>query len=258
MARFEGLTVLVTGATGGFGRRAAERFAAEGANLVLSDLDRAELESFAASLPGEVAALPGDITDESLSKALAKLAVQRFGRLDVALNNAGIAQNFVRFHLIPSEEARRIIDVDLMGVFYAMKAQLPVMERQFRDSGRGGAIVNVASVAGIAGAPRLSVYAAAKHGVVGLTRSAAAEFATKGVRVNAVCPSFARTQMVTGTLKLSPSDQHAAEAELTRGVPMKRLAEVDEVVEVILFAADPKNSFMTGQALAADGGIMAI
>ncbi|MBX3530055.1 MAG: SDR family oxidoreductase [Rhizobiaceae bacterium] len=254
--RFAGKVVLITGATGGFGSAAAKRFAAEGANLVLSDLKAETLEAFAKSLSAETATLAGDIADEALSEGLAKLAQSRFGGLDVAVNNAGIAQNFVRFPLLPSDEARRIIDIDVMGVFYAMKHQLPLMERQARE-GRKGAIVNIASVAGIAGAPRLAVYSAAKHAVVGFTRSAAAEYATKGVRVNAVCPSFARTEMVNATLRLAP-DRAAAETELARGVPMKRLAEVDEIVEVILFAADPANSFMTGQTLAADGGITAI
>jgi NAD(P)-dependent dehydrogenase (short-subunit alcohol dehydrogenase family) len=256
MARSDGLTVLITGAAGGFGSAAAKRFATEGARLVLSDIAAGKLDDFAATLPAECATLAGDIAEEALSESLVKLATDRFGRLDIAVNNAGIAQDFVRFPLLPSEEARRIIDIDVMGVFYAMKHQLPVMERQARD-GFKSAIVNIASVAGIAGAPRLAVYSAAKHAVVGLTRSAAAEYATRGIRVNAVCPSFARTEMVNATLRHA-ADHAAAEAELTRGVPMKRLAEVDEIVEVILFAADPKNSFMTGQTLAADGGITAI
>lgn len=258
MGRFNGLTVLITGAAGGFGRRCAERFAAEGARLVLSDIDPEKLQVLAAALAAETAVLAGDIADEKLSEDLASLAVSRFGTLDVAINNAGIAQNFALLPSVPSEEARRIFDIDLMGVFYAMKHQLPVMARQHRDHGRRAAIVNVASVAGIAGAPRLSAYAAAKHGVVGLTRSAAAEYATRGVRVNAVCPSFARTPMVSDILGPAAGGLEAAEADLTRGVPMRRLAEVDEIVEVILFAADPANSFMTGQTLAADGGITAI
>ncbi|MDZ5699025.1 SDR family NAD(P)-dependent oxidoreductase [Chelativorans sp. M5D2P16] len=258
MACFDGLTVLLTGATGGFGRPLAKKLAAAGARLVLSDLDKASLEALAASLDAETAVLPGDVVDESLSEGLVNLARERFGGLDIAINNAGIAQTFVKLHLIPSEEARRVIDVDLMGVFYAMKHQLPVMERQHRASGRKGAIVNVASVAGLAGAPRLAAYTAAKHGVIGLTRAAAAEYATRGIRINAVCPSFSRTEMVTETLKMSPVASTRAEAGLTRGVPMKRLAEVDEVLNVILFAADPANSFMTGQALAADGGITAV
>lgn len=258
VARFAGLTAIVTGATGGFGRRTAERLAEEGARLVLSDMSEAPLKEFAASLPTETAIRAGDVSDEGLSEALVNLALERFDTLDIAINNAGIAQSFVKLPQVPSDEARRIIDIDLMGVFYALKHQLPAMERQNRASGRTAAIVNIASVAGLAGAPRLSVYSAAKHGVVGLTRSAAAEYATKGIRVNAVCPSFARTAMALDFLKMSPKSLEESAADLTRGVPMRRLAEVDEIVEVILFACDPRNSFMTGQTLAADGGITAI
>lgn len=256
MGRFDGLTVLISGAAGGFGSAAARRFAAEGARLVLSDIDAGKLDTLAASLDAEAATLAGDIADEALSERLVALAQQRFGGLDIAVNNAGIAQDFMRLPQTPSAEARRIVDIDLMGVFYAMKHQLPLMERQ-AQAGRKCAIVNIASVAGIAGAPKLAVYSAAKHAVVGLTRSAAAEYARKGIRVNALCPSFARTDMALAAFRDAP-DQAAAEAEMTRGVPMRRLAEIDEIVEVILFAADPNNSFMTGQTLAADGGITAV
>lgn len=255
MARFEAMTVLITGAAGGFGLRTAERFAAEGARLVLSDIDAAGLEKAAAGLATETALLAGDIADEALSQQLVDLAFERFGRLDIAINNAGIVHDFLKLPQTPSDVARRVFDTDLLGMFYALKHQIPALEAQYRDAGLKSAIVNIASVAGIAGAPKLAVYAAAKHGVVGLTRSAAVECATRGIRINAVCPSFARTAMVTGVLGTEDS---AGEAELTRGVPMRRLAEVDEIVEVILFAADPNNSFMTGQTLAADGGITAI
>jgi len=258
LLRFEGLTAIVTGATGGFGRRTAERLAQGGARLVLSDMRKEPLAEFAASLPVETAILTGDVSDETLSEELVKLALDRFGGLDIAINNAGIAQSFVKLPQVPTDEARRIIEIDLLGVFFAMKHQIPAMERQHRSSGRTGVIVNIASIAGLSGAPRLSVYSAAKHGVVGLTKSAAAEYATKGVRVNAVCPSFARTSMALDYLNMSPNGIETAASDLTRGVPMKRLAEVDEVVEVILFACDPKNSFMTGQSLAVDGGISAI
>jgi NAD(P)-dependent dehydrogenase (short-subunit alcohol dehydrogenase family) len=258
MKRFDGMTALITGATGGFGRRAAERFAADGARLVLSDIDAQALEAFAATLEAETVTLAGDIADEQLSADLVKLAMQRFGQLDICLNNAGIVHSFVRLANLPSDEARRVLDVDLLGVFFAMKHQLPVMERQYREHKRPGAIVNIASAAGLNGAPKMSVYSAAKHGVIGLTKSAAVEYASKGVRVNAVCPSYARTAMAETFLKLTQAPEAEAYAELTRGVPMRRLAEVDEVVEAILFAADPKNSFMNGHSLAIDGGIGAI
>lgn len=258
MRKFEGLTVLVTGASGGFGRRAAERFAAQGARLVLSDLDEDRLRQTADALDAECAILAGDISNEQLSKDLVALAIAHFGRLDVALNNAGIVHEMSKLPRVPADVVRKVIEVDLIGMIFAMQYQLPAMERQFRSNGSRSSIVNIASVAGIAGAPRLAVYSAAKHGVVGLTRSAAAEYATKGIRINAVCPSFARTPMVTDSMRGTPEECSTAEIELTRGVPMKRLAEVDEVVEVILFAADPANSFMTGQTLAADGGITAV
>lgn len=258
MGRFDGATVLITGATGGLGQGAARGFAAEGARLILSDVDNVALAHFASTLDVETASLAGNIADEALSEALVKLAVDRFGRLDVAVNNAGIAQSFVRLPQVASDEARRIFEIDLLGVFYAMKHQIPQMERQFKASGKGGVIVNIASVAGLVGAPKLSVYAAAKHGVVGLTKSAAAEYATKGVRVNAICPAHTRTKMVDDFVKLSGAPEALALSELARGVPMKRVGEVPEIVEAMLFAADPKNTFMTGHSLAVDGGIGAI
>lgn len=255
MTRFAGMTVLITGAAGGFGLAAAERFAAEGAHLVLSDIDAARLEEASAGLKTQTALLDGDIADETLSQRLVELAFSRFGRLDIAVNNAGIVHDFMKLPQTPSDVARRVFDIDLLGMFFALKHQIPALEAQHRDTGLKSAIVNIASVAGIAGAPKLAVYAAAKHGVVGLTRSAAAECATRGVRINAVCPSFARTAMVTDILGTGNT---TGETELTRGVPMRRLAEVDEIIEVVLFAADPENSFMTGQTLAVDGGITAI
>jgi len=258
MRRFDGATVLITGATGGLGSGAAKAFAAEGARLVLSDLDEAALHDFAETLEAECVILAGNIAEERLSEDLVGLAVEKFGRLDIAVNNAGIVHNFVRLPQVTSEEARRVLEVDLLGVFYAMKHQIQRMERQYKENGKGGVIVNVASVAGLSGAPKLSVYAAAKHGVIGLTRSAAAEYATKGVRINAVCPAHTRTAMVDGFVRSSGAAEADALAELTRGVPMKRVGEVDEITAGILFLADPANSFMTGHALALDGGIGAV
>ncbi|MCO5064947.1 MAG: SDR family oxidoreductase [Rhizobiaceae bacterium] len=258
VGRFEGMTVLLTGATGGFGRRAAARFAQEGARLVLSDIEMAPLEALVETLDCETAVAAGDVSDERLSESLVKLALAQFGQLDVAINNAGIVHSFVSLANLPTEEARRVIDVNLLGVFYAMKYQLPAITRQFRETKRPGAIVNIASSAGLSAAPKMALYAAAKHGVIGMTKTAAIEYAGKGVRVNAVCPSYARTPMAQSFLRITKASEEAAYAELTRGVPMKRLAEVDEVVEAIMFAADPKNSFMTGASIPVDGGVSAV
>ncbi|TCD16679.1 SDR family NAD(P)-dependent oxidoreductase [Oricola cellulosilytica] len=258
MTAFQGLTAIVTGASRGFGLRTALRLYEAGANLVLSDLMDDPGNIFSEFRQDRWTYLPGDISDEDTSQDLVALALETFGRLDIAVNNAGIAQSNVALPFVSSEEARRIIDVDLMGVFFALKHQIPAMVKRHKKDGSTGCIVNIASVAGVSGAPTLSVYAAAKHGVVGLTRSAAAECARLGVRVNAVCPSFAKTDMVLGAIDAAPSGREAAVAELVRGVPMRRLAEIDEVVEAVIFAANPANSFMTGQAIAIDGGITAL
>lgn len=257
MRRFEGQCVLLTGATGGFGRAAARRFHAEGAKLVLTDLDAGACEALAAEFGADAVALAGDVGRAGLHGELVALAVQRFGGLDVAVNNAGVANPQRRLEEIPDDEAAWVIQIDLMAVFFAMKAQIPAMDT--RKGGRGGAIVNISSLAGIAGAPTIGIYAAAKHGVVGLTRSAAAENARRGIRINAVCPAFARTPMVEkGLLGDAAGREAEAEAHLVRGVPMRRLGTPDEVVEAILFAAAPGNSFMTGQTIAVDGGVSAV
>ena len=160
--RFDGLTVMITGSSGGFGSKAARNFAEEGANLVLSDYAEKANNAIADELRGEghkVAALSGDIADEETAQKLVALAVAEFGKLNVAINNAGIGHTPARTPGVDSQEARRVIDVDLMSVFYCMKHQLPVMEKQYRDTGVSSSILNVASVAGLIGAPTLSVYA---------------------------------------------------------------------------------------------------
>lgn len=253
--RLSGLGVLITGAAGGLGRAIAARMAAEGARLLLSDLTHAALES--SDPPAGALLLPGDATDPDLHRRLVAAAQREWGGLDIAVNNAGIIHAPARLGEVPAEAARRVIETDLMGVLWAMQAQIPAMEARFAAEGRPGAVVNVASLAGVAGAPGLSAYAAAKHGVVGLTRSAAAESARRGVRVNAVCPAFARTAMVERDL-LGAGDPAAAEAHLVRGVPMRRLGEPEEVAQAVVFAAAPENGFMTGQTITVDGGVSAV
>ena len=257
MAEFAGRVVLLTGATGGFGEAAARYFSKAGASLVLSDLGADRLEALAEELGGKAVALSGDVSDPAVSERLVEKAMSEYGRLDIAVNNAGIAHDMMPLPKTPVDVAKKIIDVDLLGVFYAMRAQLPVMEQRFRETGESGAIINVASVAGVVAAPMLSIYAAAKHGVVGLTKSAAIEYARRGVRVNALCPSFARTPMATDFLDKAGDNRDAAEASLVQAIPMRRRAEVDEVINGLIYLADPASSFVTGQTLQIDGGLSA-
>ncbi len=261
MTRYQDSVVLITGAAGGFGRVAAERFAGEGAKLLLSDLKREAVESVAQPLRAagsEVEVLAGDVSEWEKAEALVTRALQRFGCLDVAINNAGVGGRLAKLAKIPVEEAQRIVSINLMGVFLAMKAQIPPMERQFAETGRRGAILNLASVAGVVGAPLLSVYAAAKHGVVGLTKSAAGECARKGIRINCLCPAFAETRMVTDFIEKMGGSEAEARDRVVSNMPMRRFGEPEEVVQAMLWACSLENSFMTGHAIVLDGGLSAV
>ncbi|VVT25001.1 SDR family NAD(P)-dependent oxidoreductase [Rhizobium sp. EC-SD404] len=250
---FAGAVVLITGAAGGFGQAMAKRFASESARLVLADRNETLLAECTADLDCETVLLAGDIVDEETSARLVAAALDRFGAIDVAINNAGIATAFKSLHETTAAEAERLIAVNLMGVIHGMRHQLPPMRQRFADTGQPSAIVNIASIAGVIGANGLAVYAAAKHGVVGLTKSAALENARHGVRVNAICPTFSPTAMVTETITKGGPEVDL----LAKGIPMRRLASVEDVVESVLYAASPASSFITGQTLNVDGGITA-
>ncbi|HZV20710.1 MAG TPA: glucose 1-dehydrogenase [Hyphomicrobiales bacterium] len=254
--RYEGAAILVSGAARGFGRLAAQQFAAEGARLVLTDILEKQLSETAQLVKdagAEAVAIAGDVAEEALAEKLVSESVNRFGRLDVALNNAGIAHFHAKLPDIEASTLDRIIRVDLIAVFYAMKYQLKQMEVQ-----GGGTILNVSSVAGITGAPLLSAYSAAKHGVIGLTKSAALEYARSGIRINAICPSFADTPMVMEGLEHMRGTPEEALSRTVGVIPMRRLATPEEVVQAMLWICCPANSFMTGQAIAIDGGLTAV
>jgi NAD(P)-dependent dehydrogenase (short-subunit alcohol dehydrogenase family) len=174
-------------------------------------------------------------------------AVEHYGTIDIAINAAGIGGAEVRTADYPVETWDAVVDVNLNGVFRAMRHQLPVM----LAAGRG-VIVNVASVAGLGGFPRHSAYAASKHGVIGLTRSAALEYARKGIRINALCPGFTLTPMVQGML-----DAGLPVEELTARVPAGRLGTAEEMADTVLYLCSTASAFMVGHALAVDGGIVA-
>lgn len=245
---FKGQVVMITGAASGFGKLLAERLAAGGAKLVLGDRNVAGLDAVATALTkggAQVQAVPCDVTVESQVQAMVATAVQHFGRLDIGINNAGMSTPMKA--LIDTEEWEFNLNlaVNAKGVFFGMKHQI----RQMLAQG-GGAILNVASMAGIGGAPKLTAYCAAKHAVVGMTKTAAVEYARKNIRVNAVCPFYSPTPLVTEGIGVGLD--FLAEAS-----PMKRLGQPEEMVAAMLGIISPDNTYMTGQAIAVDGGVSA-
>jgi NAD(P)-dependent dehydrogenase (short-subunit alcohol dehydrogenase family) len=251
---YKGQVVLITGAAGGFGRLAAAEFARAGAKLVLCDLDAQKLEELKSTVGGcDVAIEAGDVAKDETHTRLVARAIETYGRLDVAINNAGVAHAFTKITETDNAIMQQMLAVNVFGVFLAMKHQLPAMERQ-----NSGAILNVSSVAGVVGAPLLAAYSAAKHGVIGLTKSAAGEYARKGIRINAICPAFAETHMLTGMLDQMRGGAEAATQRIVSNMPMRRFARPEEIVQAMLFICVRENSFMTGHALVLDGGLSAV
>lgn len=253
LATLSGRHAVVTGGGRGIGAAIARALADAGAKVTLIGRSEAELRERAATLPA-AQAVPCDITDEARVAAAFVDAARTFGPVTVLINNAGIAESapLVRTSL---ELFRRMLDVNLIGTFLCSRAALPdMLEASF------GRIVNVASIAGLKGAAYVSAYCAAKHGVIGLTRALALETATKGITVNAVCPSYTDTDMARGAIaniveKTGRSAQQA-EAELVKKNPQGRLIRPEEVAATVLWLCGPGTDAITGQAIAIAGGEM--
>ncbi len=248
---FEDQVILITGAASGFGRILATRLQGFGAKLVLSDINSEPLEELVTSFdaPNQVVAQAGDVAKEDAVAALVTRARDTFGRLDIMVNNAGLGTPPKPLIDVTEDEMDINYEVNAKGVFFGIKHGIRQMLTQ---EPAGGIVLNVASMAGIGGAPLLGAYAAAKHAVVGLTKTAAYEYAAQGVRVNAICPFFSPTPLVTGAELASKVDS------LARSTPMKRLGDPEEMVEVMLMLISPANSYMNGQAIAVDGGMSAL
>lgn len=246
-----GKAALVTGGATGIGRATALAMAREGARLAVADLAPPE-ETVAAinAAGGQAIAMAADMRAEADIAAMVARTVAAFGRIDVAFNNAGVAPRAVgpvgqRTHEMSRESFEAMLDVNLTGVFLCMKHEIAAM----LGSG-GGAIVNTASIAGLLGLPTASNYVASKHGVVGITRTAALEYATDGIRVNAVCPGYVRTPMTDATMQ--------ARGEYLMGlVPQRRLGEPEEIAEAVVWLCSDRASFVTGSAYTLDGGYSA-
>lgn len=251
MNGFNGKSAIITGAASGIGAATAEAFARAGASVMLADVQEKSLREVAARIAkagGKAAVCVADMSREDDIKRMVAEMVKAFGRLDCAFNNAGIEGAQGPTHECTNANWERVIAINLTGVWRCMKHEIPAML-----AGGGGAIVNCASIAGLAGFTGIPAYVASKHGVVGLTKGAALEYARQNIRVNAVCPGVIQTPMID---RFVPPGS-AARTALLEGEPVGRAGTPDEIASAVLWLCSPENSFTTGQAVAVDGGWMA-
>jgi len=242
MMNFTGKVVIVTGSARGIGRAIAQAFADQGAHVVISDLDQQLVESVAAQIGGGAIGIKANVIDSAEIDAMIECVLQKLGRIDVVVNNAGITRDTLMIRM-DETDWDLVLDINLKGAFLVTKAAARVMMKQ-----RSGRIVNISSVVGLGGNAGQANYAASKAGLIGLTKSAAKELCTRGITVNAVAPGFVETEM---THSLSEA---AREAFLVRAL-IKRSGLPSDVAAAVLFLASDEASYITGQVLAVDGGL---
>ena len=236
-----GQTAIVTGAASGIGEGIARRLAGAGATVAVADIDLARAEAAAAAIANSFA-IHLDVTSAGSAEAMASVLLERTGRIDILVNNAGIAGPSRPLWEQAEEDWRRVLEVNLNGVFHCCRAVLPAMREK-----RYGRIVNIASVAGKEGNPNMGPYSTSKAAVIGLTKSLAKEVATEGICVNAVAPAVVRTPILD---QLTPEQVEY----MTSRIPMRRTGRIEEIAAVVHFLASPDCSFVTGQCYDASGG----
>jgi len=252
MKRFEGKVVLITGGSSGIGADSARAFSEEGAKVVITDVDEEKGKELAQEINyvgGKALFMKHDVSSAQETKRIVESVVEKFGRLDVAFNNAGIGGPSLPLSEYPEEDWERVISINLLGVYYGMKYEIQQMLKQ-----GGGAIVNNSSILGKVGFNNASAYVAAKHAVVGMTKAAALEYSSKNIRINAVNPAFIKTPLLEASGMKEGTDMY----DMLVGLhPIGRLGEPREVANAVLFMSSDEASFVHGESLMVDGGYTA-
>lgn len=251
--RLAGKVAIITGAAGGIGRATAQRFVAEGARVVLSDLDEQALAAAAEPLFGAAITVAGDVADATTAARAVAAAQDRFGGLHVVFANAGMEGRVAPLVQQRSEDVERLLQVNVLGVFHFIQHATPLL-----TAGGGGSIVITSSVGGVLGSPGLGPYVASKHAVVGLMRAAAIELAAANIRVNTVNPGPIENRMMRSIEEqAAPAHAELARADFLREVPLGRYGTNEEIARVALFLASDESSYCTGSVFMADGGLAA-
>ncbi|MDE5055510.1 SDR family oxidoreductase [Niallia taxi] len=256
MKRLENKVAIITGGAGGIGKESAKRFLEEGAKVVLVDLFQDSLDQTKAELDklGEVITIQADVSQEEDVKNYVDKTVEKFGKIDVFFNNAGIEGKVAPITDQKVEDLDKVLAVNVRGVFLGLKHVLAVMKEQGY-----GSVINTSSVAGLSGSPNVTPYIASKHAVVGLTKATAVEVAPYKVRVNSIHPSPVNTRMMRSLEEgFAPGQAEAAKADMEKSIPLGRYGESEDISNLVLFLASDESSFITGVQYRVDGGMGAL
>ena len=250
--RLDGKVAVVTGAAGVIGAATMRLLAERGARIVAVDRKQQDLQTAVKDLPAsaQAFAVSADVANEDEVAEYVRAAVDRFGNIDVFYNNAGVEGDVAPITRYSLEAFRKVIDVNVVGVFLGMKHVLPVMLNQNK-----GSIINTASIAGLIGSPNIAAYSASKHAVIGLTKSAALECTATGVRVNCVCPGLIDSRMLSAIVEgRNPGNAPAPNEKIVERIPARRLGHASEVASIVAFLASDEASYVSGSAYTVDGG----